>query len=237
MPTTTIPTKVTITKQQCSTGSFACAAAVGGGCCPNNMVCTDVSSTPACALSDTEVVSRVLVTATNSANGLYTDKPTNVPSLTGTANGASNTGGISSPSDSSSSSTDLSAGAKAGIGIGAAVAVLAFIALGAFFFIRHKKKNAAVNTVPPPPPPPQEMGHYGGYGAYGGYGGVQGQQGPYYEYPQGYNPAPQASPQMTPSQGYYEPPKPQSPLGYGEGGLPLPRTDHPTAPTAELPAQ
>lgn len=238
MPTTSIPTKVTVTTQLCSKGSFSCAAAAGGGCCPNNMICTDVNSTPGCALSGSAVKTRVIFTQT--AGGVVTDKVTGTPSLTGTADGASTTGGTilpSATSSSSSSSSGLSAGAKAGIGIGVAVAALAVIALGAFFFIRHRKnKTAAVNAAAQPPP--QEVGEYDGYGGAHYYAGTQ--------YPQGYYPAPQASPQMASPQGNYDPAdaakQSQYPQGYAGGEGPggavlLPNTVPKAAPAAELPAQ
>ncbi|KAF8427375.1 hypothetical protein EV426DRAFT_699201 [Tirmania nivea] len=240
MPTTSIPSKVTTTTQQCSKGSFACAAAAGGGCCPNNMICTDINSTPGCALSGSAVTTRVIFTQT--ANGIVTDKATETPRLTGSTGGAWNTGGPNSSSNpssssSSSSSSGLSAGAKAGIGIGAAVAVLAAFALGTFFCIRHRKNKIAATQ---PAPPPQEIEQYGG---------APGQQGQYYagaQYPQGYYPAPQGSPQLASPHGYYDPAnamkQSQYPQGYdgdgeGTGGaVLLPNTIHKTTPT-ELPAQ
>ena len=244
MATTSIPTKIIVATQQCSTGSFACAAAAGGGCCPNSMICTDISSTPGCALSGGAVTTRVIFN--NSANGFVTDQATETPSLTGSANGASitavNSGSTSTSSPSSSSSSGISAGAKAGIGIGVAVAALAAVALGAFFFIRHRKqKTTAANAAPQPPPPPQEMGQYGGYGD------APGQQGQNYageQYSQGYYPAPQTSPQLAAPQGHYDPAdaakqQPQHPSNWEETGGPsyLPKTIHQTTPPAELPAR
>ncbi|RPB18527.1 hypothetical protein L211DRAFT_724315 [Terfezia boudieri ATCC MYA-4762] len=237
MPTTSIPTKVTVTTQKCSTGSFACAAAAGGGCCPDNMICTDISSTPGCARSGSGLKTRVIFSQT--ASGIVIESVTENPSLTGIPGSASNTGGANQTLDTSFSS-GLNAGAKAGIGIGIGIAVLAIIALGAFFFIRHRKnKTATANAAAQPPP--QEIGQYDGYG------GAPGQQ--YYtgaQCLQGYYPAPQASPPIAPLQGYYDSAdavkQSQDPQGYtggeGPGGaVLLPNTVHKTIPTAELPAQ
>jgi len=247
-PTTSVPTKVTFTTEECPTGSFACAENAGGGCCPNNMICTEVSSKAGCALSGSGVKTREIFTDNGATGGaIVTDKPTETPSLTGSSDAASTTNdddddNVISSNSADSSDSGLSAGAKAGIGIGAAVGVLALVAIGAFFFIRHRKSKAAAAAAAQPPPPPNQPQQDPQMAQYG-YGGQ-----PYYapgtQYPQGYYPAPQASPQMAPVQGYYDPSEAlkyqQQPMpvaeAYGDEVQPqqavlLPNTEHKTNPS------
>lgn len=113
---------------------------------------------------------------------------------------------------------------------------LAAIALGAFAFVRHRKRKSEAAAIPELQA--NQMAQYAGPG------GAPGQYYPGTQYPQGYYPAPQGSPQMAPAQGFYSPEdafKQQHASGQGavgeEGGaVMLPNTVH-NVPTAELPAQ
>ena len=162
----------TATTQLCSTGSFECALAAGGGCCPTNMICTEINNVAGCAPAGvTSISTRVIFTSvqSNSATGKL-NTGTNSPTKTG-KEGQTNT----PTGNADGGSGGLNSGAKAGIGAGIGVGVVVLGALAAFLIMKKRKaKTTAAPITPgyPPHPIPQDPNAYYNHGMT--------QQAPYY---------------------------------------------------------
>ncbi|KAI9758711.1 MAG: hypothetical protein M4579_002886 [Chaenotheca gracillima] len=107
----------------CSTGSSSCAAAQGGGCCPNGMACTITANTPYCAGLNGP-------TATQSRGG-------QTVAIKSGASGAPTGTGLT---PTQLPNGGLSSGAKAGIGVGVVLGVLLVLGLIAWFILRRRRK-------------------------------------------------------------------------------------------------